>query len=465
MNVVSVAIHLRPMSLVGYRRTIQACRSLPRMSRAISHQHSRQTPARWLQELLQDTSEPPKLYAWTPANLSGALLKTSRQTKEERGPVDDELERRRIYVLGMGNIGRLFASSLAKQTHRPPITLVVHRKELLEHWLSDPGIELTRLGKSEKLTEFDIEWWTDQAPVSGPVRQPALGGRISNLIICTKAPDCMPQVDRLRGYLGDTSSVAFVHNGMCKLWPPSGDAYIKARFPRDSGPDWIACVTTHGVTSLGPFRSLHASLADVLVGSVMTKDRGGSGADYLLQQITDAPGLGGRLVSTGHLWIAQLEKLVVNSIINPLTTILRCNNGEIIIERDDRLPVIIDRLIDEASQVLKALILDPSSDGILPREKGVSPQATRDDLLQRFSSPRLREMFYMVAAKVAENRSSMLQDAQAGKKTEIHDFNGWLVEIAEYLDPGLALPTHKKLITLVGGNVTLKRNELDNHFQ
>ncbi|KAK7753470.1 2-dehydropantoate 2-reductase (Ketopantoate reductase) (KPA reductase) (KPR) [Diatrype stigma] len=435
------------------------------MSRvAFSHQRSRQAPARWLQELLQDTSKPPTMYAWTPANLPGPLLKASRQIKE-KGEQASDLERRRIYVLGMGNIGRLFASSLAKQTHRPPITLVVHRRELLEHWLSDPGIEMTALGKSEKLTDFDIEWWTDQAPVSGPVREPAFGGRISNLIICTKAPDCMPQIDRLRGYLDDTSSVALVHNGMCKLWPPSGDAYIKARFPQGSGPDWIACVTTHGVTSLGPFRSLHASLANVLVGPVRMKDRGGSGANYLLKQIADAPGLGGRLISTGHLWIAQLEKLVVNSVINPLTTILRCKNGEIAVERDDLLPAIIDRLIDEASQVLKALILDPSSDGILPCEDGATPQSTREDLLQRFSTPRLREMFYKVAAMVAENRSSMLQDAEADKKTEINDFNGWLVEIAEYLDPRLALPTHKKLMTLVGGNVTLKRNELDNHFQ
>lgn len=454
------------MGLIGYGRTIQAYRGrlLNVSQMAFSHTLSRQMPAKWLQELLQDTSKPSKLYAWTPANLPGPSSNTPPHDKKEKGGVD-ALENRRIYILGVGNLGRLFASSLAKQVNRPPITLVIHRKELLEHWLSDPGIEMTALGKSEKITNFDIEWWTDQAPLAGPVKEPAFGGRIANLIISTKAPDCMPQVDKLRRYLGNESSVAFVHNGMCKLWPPSGNAYVEARFPQGSGPNWIACVTTHGVTSLGPFRSLHASLAEVLVGPVIMNDRSSSRENYLLNQIVNGPGLDGHSVSTGDLWIAQLEKLVMNSIINPLTAILRCKNGEIIIERDDLLLVIIDRLIDEASQVLTALILDPSTDGILQDDNDASLQTRKDELLQRLSSPRLQQMFYKAAAKVSENRSSMLQDAQAGKKTEIHDFNGWLVEIADYLDPSLALPTHKQLITLAEENVTLKRNELDSYFQ
>ncbi len=452
------------MGLTVNRGTIRAYRGLTRMLQvASSYKRSGHVSAQWLQELPQNTAEPANLYAWTPANLSGPSPEMIEPSKREMERVD-ELERR-IYVLGVGNLGRLFASSLARQANPPPITLLVHRKELLEHWMANPGIEITRLGKTEKITEFDIEWWTDQEPPTGPVREPAYGSRIANLVVSTKAPDCMPQVDKLRRYLNSTSTVVFVQNGMCKLWPPLGNSYVEARYPQGSSPNWIACVTTHGVTSLGPFRSRHASLADVLVGPVMMNDKSGSRADYLLQRIVDAPGLGGRLVSKGEIWVAQLEKLVVNSIINPLTTILRCKNGEIIIERDDLLPAIICRLIDEASQVLKVLILDPSSDRILLNKNGASLHTSKEELLQRFSNLLLREMFYRVAAKVAENRSSMLQDAQAGKKTEIKDFNGWLVETANYLDPGLALPTHRKLIGLVESNVTLRRHELNSHFQ
>ncbi|RYP16746.1 hypothetical protein DL767_010142 [Monosporascus sp. MG133] len=431
---------------------------------AFSLAPSREVPAQWLQQLLERNCEPPRLYAWTPGNLSGTSTRAWQPDKKKQGH-DDELERRRIYVLGIGNLGRLFASSLAKQARRPPVTLVVHRKELLEQWVSNPGIEMMRLGESEKLTEFDIEWWTDQKPLVGSVKEPAFGSRITNLIVSTKAPDCMAQVDKLRRYLGGTSTIAFVQNGMCKLWPPSGDAYVKARFPQGSGPNWIACVTTHGVTSLGPFRSLHASLANVLVGPVMVNDREAPEEDYLLKQIVAAPGLAGRQITRRELWIAQLEKLVANSIINPLTTILRCKNGDVFVEQDDSLPVIINSLVDEASLVLRGLVLDPSTDDILRDGKGTPLQTIRAELLERFSSSRLRAMLYEVAAKVSENTSSMLQDARAGRETEINEFNGWLLETAKYLDLGPALPTNEKLICSVKNKVTLKRNELHGHFQ
>ncbi|RYO82181.1 hypothetical protein DL762_006754 [Monosporascus cannonballus] len=430
---------------------------------AFSQTPSREVPAQWLQQLLQRNSEPPRLYAWTPGNLSVASSRAWQLDKEKQEH-DDELERRRIYVLGIGNLGRLFASSLAKQARRPPITLVIHRKKLLEQWATNPGIEMIRLGESEKLTEFDIEWWTDQKPLVGSVKEPAFGSRITNLVVSTKASDCMTQVDKLRRYLDGSSTIAFVQNGMCKLWPPAGDAYVEARFPQGSSPNWIACVTTHGVTSLGPFRSLHASLANVLVGPVMVSDRGASEADYLLKQIVAAPDLAGRQITRRDLWVAQLEKLVVNSIINPLTTILRCKNGDVFVEEEDSLPAIINSLVDEASLLLRALVLDPSIDDILRDGKGAPLQTTRAELLERFSSSRLRAMLYEVAAKVSENTSSMLQDVRAGRETEINEFNGWLLETAKYLGLGPALPTHEKLISLVKSKVALKRNELHGHF-
>ncbi|RYO96322.1 hypothetical protein DL765_011617 [Monosporascus sp. GIB2] len=378
---------------------------------AFSQAPSREVPAQWLQQLLARNSEPPRLYAWTPGNLSVASS-SAWQLDNEKQEHDDELERRRIYVLGIGNLGRLFASSLAKQARRPPITLVVHRKELLEQWAANPGIEMVRLGESEKLTEFDIEWWTDQKPLVGSVKEPAFGSRITHLIISTKASDCMTQVDKLRRYLDGASTIAFVQN----------------------------------------------------VGPVMVNDRGASEADYLLKQIVAAPGLAGRQITRRELWVAQLEKLVVNSIINPLTTILRCKNGDVFIEQDDSLPAVINSLVDEASLLLRALVLDPSTNDILREGKGAPLQTTRAELLERFSSSRLRVMLYEVAAKVSENTSSMLQDARAGRETEINEFNGWLLEMAKYLNLGPALPTHEKLISLVKTKVTLKRNELYGHF-
>lgn len=132
----------------------------------------------------------------------------------------------------------------------------------------------------------------------------------------------------------------------------------------------------------------------------------------------------------------------------------------------------IDKLLSEASRTLEALIRDPASDEIIasesPSQEATSSNpviasslgASREQLLERFSFPRLRRMVLDVGAKVSANTSSMLQDVRAGKPTEIDDFNGWLIDTAKLLKGGLQLPTHENLVTLVKGQAALTRGEL-----
>ncbi|KAI0910321.1 ketoisovalerate reductase [Ustulina deusta] len=479
MRVVSLSTTLA--STLGHQftgmRGIIPTRLLHSSTRMGDARAPREIPTEWLRRIIEDDTKPPKLYAWTPKNLPTGSEAGSKSTQclqtgtDGRGDGD---ERRRIYILGVGNIGRLYAMCLSKLVNGPPITLVVHRKELLERWVVDPGIELTRYGQAHRSAAFDIEWWTDVAPCRGPVAEVAAGRTIRNLIVATKASDAMPQVDRVRRYLGGGSTVAFAQNGMCKLWPPVGDAYVRARFPDRTSPSWIACVTTHGVTSQGPFKSIHAAPANALVGPVMASGVDGVGEEqmgYLMRRIAEAPDLDARKVSRRELWVAQLEKLVVNAVINPLTAVLRCKNGELFVARDDAMPAVIDRLLSEASEILGALISDSKSDEILLSESAnngaisgnstaESLRVSRDQLLERFSFDQLRAMVLNVGAKVGANTSSMLQDVQAGKSTEIDDFNGWLVDTARLLGKGLRLPTHEKLVMLVKDQATLTRGEL-----
>jgi 2-dehydropantoate 2-reductase len=367
----------------------------------------------WLRRIVQDNSEPPRLYAWTPANVTNEAV---RRDVARSNPQSTD----RIYVLGVGNLGRLFATGLGKLPfNRPPITLVVHRKGLLEQWMSSPGVEIERLGVLERNADFDVEWWTEENPATGPVLEPGEGLGIGNLIVATKASDALPQVDRLRRYLTSESTVVFTQNGMCKLWPPLCELYTNHRFrlPGNQGPNWAACVTTHGVTSSGPFQSVHASLGTVSVGPVSLHLQNGHLAESLMRKIADAPTLHGKKVERPVLWILQLEKLVVNSVINPLTAILHCKNGELLVDRNDALPAIIDLLIKEASGVLKSLVMDSSSAEILEEMNVDKPSSypvldyTSDCpiqgvLLERFEFPNLRAMVLDVGYKVRENTSS-----------------------------------------------------------
>ncbi|KAK3334037.1 ketopantoate reductase PanE/ApbA C terminal-domain-containing protein [Cercophora scortea] len=426
-------------------------------------QRSKPVAPSWLQSLTRDQSTAPTLYAWTPKNIAGHKRSGMQETNSSQSSSPDSSSR--IYILGIGNLGRLYATSLAERAEAP-ITLVFHRKSMLEQWMADPGIEITRHGIRQKTSAFDVEWWTEEKPDVGPVREICDGRHVSNLIVATKAPDALPQTDRIRRYLNASSTVAFVQNGMSKLWPPYGAEYSSGRFPSSQHPNWIVCVTTHGVTSLGPFRSIHASPADVSMGPVLLNPRTVTKSEYLMDEIVKARQLAAKRHPPSTLWVLQLEKLVVNSIINPLTALLRCKNGLLFSQPGGNAERVMELLLAEASQVLQALVQDDSSyEMVGAMDSSADPHDVnkiRQALLERFSTQRLRAMLRHVGEKVKDNTSSMLQDVTSGKQTEVREFNGWLVDTAEYL--GIDAANHNTVCELVEAGLILEESQLNGYF-
>jgi 2-dehydropantoate 2-reductase len=85
---------------------------------------------------------------------------------------------------------------------------------------------------------------------------------------------------------------------------------------------------------------------------------------------------------------------------------------------------------------------------------------TRLELMQRFEKPQLAHMLRQVGLAVRDNRSSMLQDVEAGRSTEIRDFNGWFTDMAAFLDMGSKTPIHSRLMHLIENNATMGPEEL-----
>lgn len=429
-----------------------------------------QRPA-WLEQYLTDTEQPPKLFAWNTSNIASKSHDSLAGSKHQ-----DDLDRR-IYVMGVGNLGRLFASSLAQSSNPPPITLVVHRRELLTEWTNSKGIEILRDGVLDSQKNFDIEWWTDTQPDHGPIREVSDGKKIRNLIVTTKATAALPQVDRVRRYLDQNSTVAFAQNGMSKLWPPHGLTYTSHRFVQGNSPNFLACVVYHGVTSLGSFKSHHASHCDLAVGAVLPNPNTTKKANYLVDQIVEAPFLEATRFSRTEMWMLQLEKLVLNAIINPLTAILRCRNGAIF--ADASLEDVIDQLVGETTAVLQALINHSSTAEIfvgmpkvdMTRRRNRLPAeeeeylAKKEGLLHRFSHSRITDFVHRTGYLVKDNTSSTLQDVRAGKSTEIRHFNGWIVETAAFLDQNLDVSGHQILIDLVESGKALEASQLKTYFR
>ncbi|ATY65136.1 2-dehydropantoate 2-reductase [Cordyceps militaris] len=430
-------------------------------------------PPPWLSSLLESNNPAPKLYAWTPAHLGLSPASSSAP------PADDAA--RRLYILGLGNLGRLYALYIRSRAHDPPpITLLVHRKELLAQWHASNGIQVTCRDQVHTCKDFAIEWWAEEPPPEtdshAPIREAADGGTIHNLLVTTKAQAALPEVDRMRRYLGAQSAVAFAQNGMSKLWPPHGASYMAARFPSggsgSSGGGFtpLLCVTNHGLYSTGPFSSVFAAPADAYLGPVVLQDTPAApapSAAYLTSQITGTAILNAASFSSLDVWVLQLEKLIVNTCINPLTAILRCKTGGLFVTPDGIPARVMDRLLASSSRILQALVADASSAPILATDaQRRSPAELRAELTARFAQPGLRAMLHRAGIRVKDNKSSMLQDVEAGKPTtEIRDFNGWLVDAAAYLGAeSIDVSVHQQVIDLVERRVVMNEEQLAAHF-
>lgn len=157
------------------------------------------------------------------------------------------------------------------------------------------------------------------------------------------------------------------------------------------------------------------------------------------------PILDTQILSYSDFLIAQFEKLVCNLVINPLTAIYGCYNGELLAL--DSLGYFMHRLVGEASAAFLADMkarypeLVGGSGGVAT---GVAtggatgePAAGGSGKFSTALHPdRLNSIVVDVLTKTAQNKSSMLQDVQALRDLEIDYINGHIVQLARKYGTG-----------------------------
>jgi 2-dehydropantoate 2-reductase len=225
------------------------------------------------------------------------------------------------------------------------------------------------------------------------------------VFVTTKAYDTANAVDALRVFWRASTFVT-LQNGL-------GNAErIAERADRV-----LAGTTSHGVTFVGPGEVHHAGVGEIAIGAWhgTTLDD----ARRLATALT-AAGLRASAIpdTRGELW----SKVVVNGAINPLTAVLRVPNGTLVAHEDLR-------------HLLTAI----------SREAVSAANAAGVELTPETLTERAME----VAAKTAENRSSMLQDVERGRRTEIDAITGELLRAAAAA--GLDLPYVRTLDALIRG--------------
>ena len=115
----------------------------------------------------------------------------------------------------------------------------------------------------------------------------------------------------------------------------------------------------------------------------------------------------------------QWNKLFVNSVINPITALTRKHNG-----------IVLSKYLEDAVEnIVEECVSVAAKEGCV---------ANKDIVL---------DLVHSIASKTSMNTSSMLQDVQRGRMTEIDSINGYVIRLAR--KHGMKVPANETLYALV----------------
>lgn len=199
----------------------------------------------------------------------------------------------------------------------------------------------------------------------------------------------------------------------------NGIGHLEKLLPAVGPGRLYAAVTTEGARRTGLGEVRHTGRGHTYIGAadkLFRPEEAAGGLPRFVEMLAQA-GFSAEMSNTieNEIW----NKLIINAVINPLTAILQVPNGKIL-ESAAALPLMKD-LFAEAEDLARVL-------GI----------AVAEDLWERLSA---------VCRATALNRSSMLQDLEAGRRTELEWLNGSLLRQAARI--GEELPVHETVYRLV----------------
>ncbi|KAH9824534.1 2-dehydropantoate 2-reductase [Teratosphaeria destructans] len=280
---------------------------------------------------------------------------------------------------------------------------------------------------------------------------------IHNLIVTTKAVATIAALTRITHRIDSSTTICFLQNGMGIV-----DDVNKELFPNpDVRPTYVQGIVSHGVNvppevgESDPFFAVHAGHGTIALGLVIpgdvprnadgdahkTEDLDTPSARYLVRTLTRTPVLCATAFTPTELLQQQLEKLAVNSVINPLTSLIDARNGAILnnqfFSRTMRL------LLAETSFIIRNL----------PELRNIP------NVNARFSGSRLEHLVIKQAFKTKDNVSSMLADVRAGKRPEIEYINGYIVKRGEEI--GIKAVVNYSILNLVLGKSKVAGQELE----
>ncbi|KAJ5158033.1 Ketopantoate reductase ApbA/PanE [Penicillium coprophilum] len=335
----------------------------------------------------------------------------------------------RVHIIGLGSIGTFAAHAVSEIPNGPSVTLLLHRRSLLETYCQNGNqirFESTD-GKHLVSRGYDLETiYNDQWHLTTPPSPDSPVGRdeIQHLIVCTKATQTVSALRPLVPRLNRASNILFLQNGSGVI-----EEVNKHLFPDPSSrPNYLIGVISHGVTLNSPFNITHTGVSATSIGPVPSYpsanvDIPDSQSSYLRQTLPDSPILSLTSYSYTDILQIQLEKLAVNAFCNPICALNDAQNKFLFSVPETRRAI-----LTEISEVVLSL-------GELQGVPG---------LKERFSVDRLEQTVHAIIEKTANTTCSMVWDLRSRRETEISFINGSWSQMGRAV--GVATPVNDELV-------------------
>ncbi len=297
----------------------------------------------------------------------------------------------RIAVVGAGAMGSIFGARFHQAGHE---TVLVDVVQPLVDTINAEGVTVVR-GDDETVTRVPAT--TDPAAV----------GPVDIVVFFTKCYHTSLAAESARPLVGPDTAVASLQNG----WG-NGDV-LAAAYP----PGQVVLGVTYNSGLLqGPGRVLHPAEQPTLVGSFSD---GGDGAARLAEALESA-GLAATVASPvrPEIW----KKLILNAASLPASALTGMTAGALGTCQD--MLDLVSETTREAVAVAQALGYDIDFDERIGTILGL-------------------------VEKAGPTKASMLQDVEAGRRTEIDVINGAVVRAAD--EVGVPVPINRTLMQLIKG--------------
>ncbi len=297
----------------------------------------------------------------------------------------------KMVVVGAGAMGTLITARLCMAGHE--VWLLETNGQRVKN-IRKKGILLDEKDISRSLKFNSIT--SDAAEI----------GTADVVIIMVKAFDSEAAVKLVLPAITEKTAVLTLQNGI-------GNIELICKYISEE--QVLAGTTSHGALLLDDGHVRHTGEGDTIIGSLTVNSENYT---ETLKRIFDNSGINTSISSdiSSLLW----GKLLVNISINPLTAIMRINNGSIL--ELPHLIEIIKKVLDEGVKI--------ASD--------IGVKLPYDDPLKKVKE---------VCLNTSANNSSMLQDVLAGRTTEIGQINGAIVKYGE--KSGILTPVNRMLTELV----------------